>query len=174
MEIRAIRASEGDLLREISLKSLRDAPHAFGGPESYAEEEARPLAEWHDLAAELAGEVPAWRDRCIGYFAVDGDAICGKAICYFGKKDPAYALFSGVWIDREHRRRGIGRQLMLRATAWAVAHGAARLKLWVDDANSEGVAFYRALGFQQDGGSRPVSPNSVAIERSMCRNLTGA
>lgn len=45
------------------------------------------------------------------------------------------------------RRRGIGRVLVEEALGWLDSRGVSRVEVQVDRANSEGGAFWRALGF---------------------------
>jgi GNAT superfamily N-acetyltransferase len=143
---------------------VAEAPYAFGGTETLAEERARPDEHWQTFAAEHAGDVPEWRDRCVGYLAFDNAAACGKALCFLSPKTPGLAFVAGVWIDPRFRRQGVGRQMMERAIAWARAHEARRLKLWVDRTNPLGGAFYESLGFKRTGQSRTVSENSKNLE----------
>ena len=55
--------------------------------------------------------------------------------------------------------------------AWAAAHGADHLKLWVDDTNPGAAEFYQALGFRPTGENRPLSPGSSDWESSFERPL---
>src|SRR5260221_13177264 len=128
MQLRAIKADDGPLLKEATLRSVEDAPYAFGGMGTLAEERLRPDSQWHQFAAEFAGEVAAWRDRCVGYFIEDGDRVCAKAICYLCDRTPRRAYLSGVWVDSRHRRQGLGRWMVREACRWAVAKRADHLK----------------------------------------------
>jgi ribosomal protein S18 acetylase RimI-like enzyme len=166
MHVRLIQANDGLLLKDVTRRSVEDAPYAFGGAQTLAEETARPDSEWCQLAAACAGEVEKWRDRCVGYFVVDGDTVCGKAICYLCDRAPRRAYLTGVWIDSRCRRRGLGRSLVREACAWATAKGADHLKLWVDDPNPAGAEFYRLLGFRATGESRPISSTSDVQQRA--------
>jgi ribosomal protein S18 acetylase RimI-like enzyme len=47
------------------------------------------------------------------------------------------------------RRRGIGRALMSAAEAWLRQQGAPKLQLMVRQGNDEALAFYAALGLEQ-------------------------
>ena len=87
MQLRFITADDGLLLKEATLRSVEDAPYAFGGIETLAEERGLPDSHWQQFAAECAGQVAAWRDRCVGYFIEDGNAICAKA----SRNNPAEA-----------------------------------------------------------------------------------
>jgi hypothetical protein len=51
------------LLKALTLRSVEEAPYAFGGTETIDVERQRPDAEWDAIAAECGGDVDAWRDR---------------------------------------------------------------------------------------------------------------
>jgi ribosomal protein S18 acetylase RimI-like enzyme len=165
MQLRTIQAGDGALLREVTLRSVEDAPYAFGGVGTLERERQRPGSEWDDLAAECGGDVEAWRDRCVGYLIGDGDFVCAKALAYLSR-DGGVAFMSGVWVDPRHRRRGLGRWLVREACDWARSKAATQLMLWVDETNPGAAAFYEALGFRATGESRPVERGSVDLERS--------
>ena len=158
MELRTIGVGDGPLLKDVTLRSVEDAPYAFGGAATLDDERRRPDAQWDDLAAECGGAVDAWRGRCVGYFITEGDAVCAKALAFLSAKVPALAHMSGVWVDPRYRRRGLGRGLVAGACQWAASKGAQRLQLWVDDTNPAGVAFYLSLGFRPSGDRRPATP----------------
>lgn len=176
MQIRPLRPDDAMLIKRIRLRSLADAPYAFG-PRSFEEESALPDSHWHQLAAQVGGQDPQWRDRCVSYVVLDregegkGEDACGTATCYLCPQVPRRAYFTAAWIDPRYRRRGLGRQLVDAAIAWAAAHGADHLRLWVDDTNPAAAEFYRALGFVPTGENRPVSPGSSDRQSSFERRL---
>lgn len=47
------------------------------------------------------------------------------------------------------------------------------MKLWVDESNPDAAAFYRSLGFEATGESRPVSSESTLRASSMEMRLAG-
>lgn len=166
MKIRAFQAGDGLLMKEVRLRSLKDTPYAFGGISTLEDESALPDSHWHQLAAEVGGQVEEWRGRCISYVVLQGDEACGTASCYLCSKVAGRAYFSAAWVDSRYRRQGLGRELGELATAWATAHGASHLKLWVDDTNPEAAKFYVALGFKPTGENRPLGPESLERESS--------
>jgi ribosomal protein S18 acetylase RimI-like enzyme len=158
------------LIKRVRLRSLADAPYAFG-LRSLEEEAALPDSHWHRLAAQVGGQALEWRDRCVSYVVLDGDDACGTATCYLCPRVPGRAYFTAAWIDPRYRRRGLGRHLVEEAVAWSGLHGADHLKLWVDDTNPAAAAFYRALGFIPTGESQPVSEGSSERQGSFERRL---
>jgi GNAT superfamily N-acetyltransferase len=56
---------------------------------------------------------------------------------------------NSAFVDPASRERGVTRGLVGRFTSWAREHGATELGLNVDVLNAEGVAAWRALGFEE-------------------------
>lgn len=164
MQIRELGADDGMLMKQIRLRALLDAPYAFGGLETYQEESLFPDSQWHQLAAEVGGEVESWRDRCVALVVMDGGHPCGTAGCILSKTIADRAYFQAAWIDPSYRRRGLGRQLVEKAIGWALARGVNHICLSLDDCNPEAANFYRALGFLPTGKKRPVRPGAVGLE----------
>jgi len=172
MHLRTIIAGDGALLKELTLRSVTEAPYAFGGLETIEEERNRPDAQWDALAAECGGDVEVWRDRCVGFFIFDGETACAKALGSLSFKVPGLAHMTGVWVDPRYRRQGLGKWLVHEACRWADSKGADRLVLWINDTNPIAVRFYEALGFIPTGESRAVHPGSPLRESGYERLLT--
>lgn len=104
-----------------------------------------------------------WRERFCEYFAAkhrsgegrlflayDGDAAVGSAIVTIlddyrrSVLGIASAWVNAVYVKPSHRRRGIGKSLMLMAIDWARAQGCRRIRLRSSD---EGRLLYESLGF---------------------------
>jgi len=169
--IRAADAGDAMLLKQVRMRALADAPHAFGGPDTLSHEQALPDEYWRQLARELAGDVAEWRNRCVCMMVLDGDNVCATAGGVVCDQIRGRAYFNAAWVDPLYRRRGLGRRLVREVSAWAAARGCDHLKLWVDDTNPGAAAFYRSLGFQPTGEARPVSPGSELRERGMQTRL---
>jgi GNAT superfamily N-acetyltransferase len=152
------------LLKALTRQSVEDAPYAFGGAETLADVAARSDQVWQTLAAECAGLVPEWQGRCVGFIVEDGPTACAKMFCFLCPRTPRRAYVTAVWVAPPYRRQGVGRRLLDAARAWAAEKGCDHLRLWVDETNPDGAAFYRALGFRPTGARRPVSPAAVDQE----------
>lgn len=63
-----------------------------------------------------------------------------------------------LYVQPEHRRRGLGRCLMHQAEAWAAERGDRQISLQVFEHNSAALSLYRDLGYQ---------PQSIALVKSL-------
>jgi GNAT superfamily N-acetyltransferase len=59
----------------------------------------------------------------------------------------AFVLIGGLVVDRNHRRLGIGRELMDRAEAWARERGCSMVRLTSSATRTAAHRFYEDLGY---------------------------
>ncbi len=85
-----------------------------------------PEAELESLEAEL----PDWlkRERFRAWLAVDRGVPVGFAEAYLrefanGCDQQPVAFLEGIWVEKSHRRKGIGRRLVLAVERWALGKG---------------------------------------------------
>ena len=141
--------NEGDLLRSLRLRSLADAPDAFG--QSFWEARDRPPADWEAEARRSSqGDAHAW------FVARVGDADVGTILGR--RRRPDTLLVFSMWVDPDHRGLGIGRRLVAEVEAWGVSWGATNILLWVFAENEGAVRFYERLGFRTE----PAGPDAEA------------
>ena len=62
----------------------------------------------------------------------------------------AFVYFHSVATDPAHRRRGLGRAIMIALLDWAKRHGAAYAYLPVEKRNTPALALYNGLGFDTE------------------------
>ncbi|MER6943722.1 GNAT family N-acetyltransferase [Nonomuraea sp. NPDC000554] len=94
------------------------------------------------FVAELSGEI-------VGFVSVTEQAhFTGELDGYIGE----------LAVSSRHEGRGIGKQLVEAAEAWARSRGRARVGLETGAANARARRFYASLGYQEEGVrlSRPV------------------
>ena len=60
---------------------------------------------------------------------------------------PGWAGLFGLWVDPAHRRRGIASTIVSAAAMVARENAMPAIYLQVSSANTDGVAFWRSLGF---------------------------
>ncbi len=67
------------------------------------------------------------------------------------------AYLEDLYVRESHRRRGLGRALLEAAFERARERGAVRIELGASEEDTEAIAFYEALGFENrfDGGDGP-------------------
>jgi RimJ/RimL family protein N-acetyltransferase len=86
------------------------------------------------------------------FVAVDGDEIVGRLSV---ARDPhpasAHVADLGLMVAAGYRRRGIGRQLLDRAVAWARDAGVRKLELHVFPWNGPAIRLYESFGFVREG-----------------------
>jgi GNAT superfamily N-acetyltransferase len=141
--IRRIERDEGPTLRRLRLRSLADAPDAFG--QRIEEAVARPEAEWTQLAtASAEGENRAW-------FVAFAEAE-PVGLVQGRRRRPETLLLFSMWVAPEARRRRVGAQLIDALESWARDWHATETVLWVLDGNEAAFAFYERLGFKRVQG----------------------
>ena len=84
--------------------------------------------------------------------ALDDDRIVGRLSL---ARDPhpasAHVADLGMMVAASHRRRGIGRNLLDAAVAWARAAGVRKLELHVFPWNEPAIRLYEDFGFEREG-----------------------
>jgi ribosomal protein S18 acetylase RimI-like enzyme len=151
--VRRLRANEAELLRDVRLRALRDAPMAFGS--TLAREQGYASEKWERWAAESAtGERQA-------IFVAEPAA--GMASGVFDDEDPAIAHLYAMWVAPEARGSGAGRALVDAVVAWATGRGAGRLTTSVTEANAAAAALYTAAGFSDTGRREPLGHSEAVV-----------
>ncbi|MFD3652223.1 GNAT family N-acetyltransferase [Streptomyces sp. NPDC058620] len=171
--IRAVRAEDWPLAKELRLAALQDpmAPVAF--LETYEDAVARPDAFWQqrtDDAAEgvavrqfiaerpdgsLAGTVSVLVER------PDGDTRFGAA----AEVDQTHVV--GVFVHEQDRGNGLTDELFRTAIDWSWSltdPRIERVRLHVHEGNPRAAAAYRRIGFVPSGQSVSVPNDPAARE----------
>jgi GNAT superfamily N-acetyltransferase len=139
VSVQRIRADEWEVLRDIRLRSLLDAPDAFG--QRYDEAVATTTDDWISNARASADG-----DRRIWFIArSDVDAPIG--VVQARRRPPSDCLLFSMWVAPEARRLGVGGLLVDAVNEWGSGWGAARVVLWVLAANEPAMRFYDRIGF---------------------------
>ena len=161
IELRHLTADDWRLWRDVRLRALAEAPHAFGST----------LAAWQG-GDELE---PRWRSRLTEVptnvvALVGGDAAgqaSGTALDEHGRID----LIS-MWVDPRHRGTGIGLALIEEIVADAGRRGARAVALSVKVDNDRARARYRRAGFVETDEA-PHEPDELRMERGVRPQLAG-
>jgi GNAT superfamily N-acetyltransferase len=144
--VRLLGPDDWELWREVRLRSLADAPEAFGS----TLERERELGE------------PEWRARLTTPAVVvedEGQAVaCGAAF----SPEPGRAMVVAMWVDPAHRGRGLSRTVLDPLVGWARDEGL-RVELGVAPGNTAARAAYLSYGFVPTGRSHPLRPGSELV-----------
>ncbi|MCD9903096.1 GNAT family N-acetyltransferase [Streptomyces cyaneofuscatus] len=171
--MRAVRAEEWPLARQLRLEALQDpaAPVAF--LESYEEAAAQPDAYWQDRTARGAEGTTVRQfvaesaeGEWVGTVTVlverpEDDVRFGEAAAV----DQGHLV--GVFVRPEVRATGVTDALFREAVDWAWSLSApplARVRLYVHEDNPRAAAFYRRFGFVPSGQRIPAPGESGAWE----------
>ncbi|HEY3979666.1 MAG TPA: GNAT family N-acetyltransferase [Streptosporangiaceae bacterium] len=157
VQIRPLQPAEWATVRDVRLTALAESPGAFFA--TLEQEQAFDERKWRQRLAETAyfgaweagpqprltglvatfPEVPADGTQADG---TEADGSAGPAACWH---------LVAMWVSPDRRGQGVAERLVDAVCDLAQASGAARVALWVADANPRAQAFYRRLGFALSG-----------------------
>ena len=163
-EIRRIGEDDWATLREVRLRSLLDAPDAFGS--TYGEESTLTESAWRDRSAGR------WRGGAAASFlAIDDDRAIGTATGAEYDDEPGVAHVYAMWVAPDARGAGVGRRLVDAVSGWARDRGCRRLTLTVTESNTDARGLYDACGFVETGARTPLREGSELDVVTMNKNL---
>ena len=154
LQARVCTVGDWQTWRDLRLRSLADAPHAFGSTlereQAFTEDEWRArVAGWTDPDDAVAGPaVLAWV----------GDAPVGMGGGFHD--DPGMLHVVAMWTEPAWRGRGVGRLVLDTLRSWADEHGL-RLHLDVEASNTGARRLYERYGFVATGDTKPLRPGST-------------
>jgi ribosomal protein S18 acetylase RimI-like enzyme len=142
--IRRLSAEDWLLLRDVRLRSLADAPAAFGS--TYEREAGFDEAKWRERA-----ESSAW------FLAAVGGEEVGIVAGYHDPGSPARQRhLLAMWVAPPARGSGLAAELVDAVIAWAAADGASEVTLGVASGNDRATALYEKCGFVSTGERFPL------------------
>ena len=157
--VREITADDWELMRDVRLSALAEAPSAFGST----------------YAREVAFGEPQWRGR-----------ISDRSVTFFSHVDPAVPAPVGLagvyvedgvadlvsmWVSPSARGQRVGEALVEAAARWAAARDFGVLFLWVTESNTAARRLYERCGFTATGESQPLPSDPALPEIRMRRIL---
>jgi GNAT superfamily N-acetyltransferase len=170
--IRRLQAHDWPAYRALRLRSLEDAPYAFGSslaleaswrPELWMARLTAAASSGRDCPlvaeAEAAGPDPA-EDTALGLVYAKCDA-----------DDTAIVNVFQMWVAPQARGRGVAAALLHASIAWARSIGARCVRLGVVGGNDAAARLYRRIGFRDVGAPAPLRPGSEALEQTMQLDL---
>lgn len=160
MKIRRLQAEEWPAYRLLRLRSLADAPHAFGS--TLATEEAWRPELW---MARLTAASTSGRD-CPLVADADG-SLQGLVWAKCDAEQAGLVNLFQMWVAPEARGQGVAAALLRDAIAWAQSIGAHRVRLGVVEGNEAAARLYARAGFRDAGAPEPLRPGSATLEQAM-------
>ena len=165
--IRNFTQDEWPAYRAIRLRSLEDAPDAFGS--THAAEAALPPEHW---AARITRSVTAGIDHAL-VAEMDGRMV-GLAWAKVDADDPALVNLFQMWVAPEARGHGVAAGLLGEAVRWAQARGALAMQLGVNCANAAALGLYERAGFVDTGVREPLQAGTDLMEQRMRLSFAAA
>ncbi|HEY6492767.1 MAG TPA: GNAT family N-acetyltransferase [Trebonia sp.] len=156
--VREIKADEWELMRDVRLTALAEAPDAFGS--SYAREVDFTEAQWRGRTS----------DRSVTFLAYGAADPTPAGLAGVYAADAAADLVS-MWVRPSARGLGVGEALVSAAVSWAKTRSFDRLFLWVTEANAPARRLYERCGFTPTGERQPLPSNPALPEIRMSRAL---
>jgi GNAT superfamily N-acetyltransferase len=156
--VRELVGDDWELLRDVRLAALSEAPYAFGST----------------YAREVAFGEEQWRGR-----------ILNRGVTFFGflAGVPEPAGVSGVftaegvadlvsmWVRPSARGHGVGETLIETAADWAKSRDYDTLYLWVTESNAPARRLYERCGFTPTGERQPLPSDPALGEIQLSRPL---
>jgi GNAT superfamily N-acetyltransferase len=149
--IEQLGPDEGERLREIRLRGLRESPDAFGS--SYGREVEFSAEKWAERLK--SSDSRWWAAKVVG-----GDDV--GLVCVRLEESGAHLL--SMWVAPEVRGRGLASRLVDECVAWARSTDAEQLQLWAVDGNHAARALYAAKGFTPSGKVMALPSNPGLME----------
>jgi len=160
--IRRVEPTDWATLRDLRIRSLRDAPQAFG--QSVDDALRQSDEDWAHLARQASvGDRRTW------LIAESGDASIG--VVQGRRRPPSDLLVFSMWVDPSYRRHGIGAALIEAVMDWSRTWGGNHVVLWVFAGNEAAIRFYQRLGFNQEDGTDDARSGAAYGALAMSRSM---
>jgi ribosomal protein S18 acetylase RimI-like enzyme len=158
--VREVGPDEWEVLRDVRLAALAEAPYAFGS--TYAREAAFTEEQWRGRLAS----------RSLTLFAFAGELTDGQPAGIAGAyEEDGVADLVSMWVRPAARGLGVGEALVMAAADWAKARDYDALYLWVTESNEAARKLYERCGFTLTGERQPLPSDPSLDEVRMRRSL---
>lgn len=179
--VRRLLGRDWPVYRALRLRSLADAPYAFGS--SLALEESwRPeiwmarltAAETSGRDCPLIAEAGAATTETVAGTDETPAAPLGLVYAKCDAEQAGVVNLFQMWVAPEARGRGVAAALLQASIDWARSIGARQVRLGVVCGNDAAARLYRRAGFRDVGAPEPLRPGSAALEQAMQLDLGAA
>lgn len=160
IEVKRIQSYQGELLKELRLRALKDSPNAFLG--NYDTASNQPIEHWQECAKKHATSPLA-----VNFFGFLDSEPAGMVGAYVANDEPNVVNLCALWVAPEARQQGVGKALVDQAIHWARQVDARKIRLWVNRENVGATQFYHRCGFQETGITAVFPAKPDAVEKEM-------
>lgn len=156
--VRQVRPDDWEVLRDVRLAALLDAPCAFGS--SYTREAPFTREQW--LARINA--------RSVTFFAHLPQTTEPAGLAGVYVEDGIPDLVS-MWVRPSARGNGVGGALVTATAEWVRSREHDAVFLWVTESNTPARTLYQRCGFEPTGDKQPLPSDPTLTEIRMRRPL---
>ena len=156
--VRPAKIEEWQVLRDIRLDALRDAPDSFGS--TYAENAALAETDWRRKVSR-GGTFFAFVPE------VNGTEPSGLVDGF--EETPGTVELVSLWVRPQARGLGVGDALVAAVIDWAEKRNAASVHLWLTDTNQYARMLYERCGFSSTKECQPLPSKPDLTEVGMIR-----
>jgi GNAT superfamily N-acetyltransferase len=182
--VREVTADDWELMRDVRLAALSEAPYAFGS--SYAREAAFTEEKWRGRISERSAALFAFAepdDAVPAGTVLANTVLANTGLANTGLANTGPARLAGVyvedgaadlvsmWVRPSARGLGVGEALVEAAASWAKAQDFGSLYLWVTESNAPARRLYERCGFTPTGETQPLPSDPALPEIRMSRAL---
>jgi GNAT superfamily N-acetyltransferase len=158
--VRPTTIADWQILRDIRLQGLKDAPNAFGS--TYARESALEDSAWHQRAA---------RDGSFIAFVPEVSTSGAAGLVGGYQEVPGVVELVSMFVRPQARGHGVGEALIDAVVGWARQKNATSVHLWVTETNKPALRLYERCGFTPTDERQPLPSNPSLGEIAMARPL---
>lgn len=136
VKITKIKKNRWKEYKELRLESLKKDPLAFGS--TYKDEINLDQRQWKERMKDTL-------------FAIDGDNLIGMIVYKFENREKTshIAWIFGLYVTKEHRRKGMGKKLLGNAIQTINKNPKIeKIKIIADPIQKEAIKLYKKLGFK--------------------------
>jgi GNAT superfamily N-acetyltransferase len=151
VSIRRVGPEDWEVVRDLRLRALRDAPAAFES--TYEGEQGRSEKEWR-----------AWLTRPTGVTVVAtlNGQPAGLAGGYVD--EAGHVELVSMWVTPSARGSGLADALVAEVVHWARMRDVHEVRLWVTRGNDVAERLYSRHGFVRSGQAQPLPPAHPCVD----------
>lgn len=167
MAIEVREAAEGDVeaFRALRLASLEQSPDDYR--RVYADEVDLPHERWGAFLSSRADD----SDAGVLLALIDGEPA---GLAFVEADRPAETIsLEGMWVEPEHRRKGLAHAMVVEATEWGCRRSARIARLAVTVTNDAAERLFLECEFVPTGETGPLRTGSDVTVAWMERTLIG-